>query len=138
MAFPYVLPTFNIFANVWRGTDPLTDPPDFVFAAQLYFNSRGLFDITPTVLAEWVPPLYLRVPLGSDLQVGDIVEAAVGDGWYYAVRWVDRVHRGFPNEYFVGVLEQTTVSPPPPVPSALLTEDGDELDTEAGDTIITE
>lgn len=139
MTITFVLPVFNLSANIWRAATPTTDPPDVVSVAQLYFNTRGLFDITPTVDTEWEPPIYLRVPAGTDIRHNDQVEVADGDGWFYRVRWFDRVHRGFPNEYLVAVLEQVIVpTPPPPVSGDVLTEGGDFVLLESGDFILLE
>ena len=136
MGFPYTLPTFNLTANIWRDTSSVLDPPDVVSPAQLYVNSRMVIPLTPGDDAVYVPCVLLRVPKGTDLQEDDQVQVDAADFWFYRCRWVERVHRGFPNEYFVGILEHPGGSPP--VSEGIETETGDPIVTEGGDRIITE
>lgn len=100
-------PDFNILCNVWRLPNAFPAAPDFQFSCQLYLASRGLLDITPGVPGQWVPPIYLRLPAFTDIRPVDQVECPAGTGRLYLVRWVEDLHKGFPNEYRVGVLEQT-------------------------------
>jgi hypothetical protein len=131
------LPEFNITCDIWRPPDAPPGPATFTnVACQLYIYSRTSTDIKPTVLDTYQPTIMLRVPMGTDLQVDDVVEAASGDGWFYTVRFTDRMHRGFPNEYFMGILEQQTTAPPSG--SSIITEGSDPITTEAGDKLITE
>jgi len=136
MTFPYTPPVFNIMANVWRSSSSVLDPPDVVTSAQLYVNSRMVIPLTPGDDAVYVPLIQLRVPMGTDLQEGDQVEAAAGDAWFYRVRWTERVHRGFPNEYFVGVMEHP--GGVPPTADSILLETGDHVLLETGDLILLE
>jgi hypothetical protein len=110
-AFP---PDFNIDAFIWR--TPIVPPgtPDVDTDCQLYIASRGLVDITPGDSTAWVPPIYLRVPALTDIRPTDQVECPQHSGRMYSVRWVEDAHKGFPNEYRVGLLEQT--SQPFPLP----------------------
>jgi len=113
----YTLPTFNISINVWH--DPNVPPaaPDDTYAAQLYINPRPQGQDSIGLAA------YIRVPMGTDLRVNDTVEAAAGDGFYYSVWALDRMHRGFTNEYLVGAAVQ--IAPPvPPGTNRILMEDG--------------
>jgi len=131
------LPDFNIVCNIWRPPDVPTDPPTFAdVPCQLYIYSRTSTDIKPGAYDQFQPTIMLRVPVGTDVQVDDVVEAAAGDGWLYTVRFTDRMHRGFANEYFMGILEQ--LSSAPPGGSHILAEDGDILSTEDGDLLIVE
>lgn len=84
-------------------------------------------------LVHYTPPIYLRVAIGTDLRVSDIVDVPAGAGKLYTVRWVERVHLGFSNEYFVGIVEQV-----PPPPASLLLEDGTDLLLEDGTSILLE
>ncbi len=136
MALPYKLPIFNLTANIWRSASSTSDPPDVVTPAQLYVYSRLVIPITPGDVAVYVPTVELRVPVGTDLQVDDQVECDDGDGWFYDVRWTERVHRGFANEYFMGLMEQTVVGPP--TEPAILMESGDAILMESGDPILME
>jgi len=113
----YTLPTFNIQINVWH--DPNVPPaaPDATFSAQLYVNPRPQGQDSGALAA------YIRVPKGTDLRVDDTVEAAAGDAYYYLVYAVDRMHRGFTNEYLVGAAFPTA-GPIPPGSNFVLMEDG--------------
>lgn len=108
MAFD--VPSFNVVADLWFGTatpdggDPdIEDQP-----CQLYIASRGIFDITPGVLLEWVPPIYLRMPLAdiSNWRNLQIVECLPSTGRYYKARWKEIMHLGFSNAYLITILEQ--------------------------------
>lgn len=132
----FVLPTFNVFCSVWR---PPNAPPaleDFTYACQLYFTSKGQFDVEPGDNTHYNPPVYLRVPKGTDLQPDDIVECEPASGWLYTVRWTDRVHLGFPNEYFVGIMEQQGPGPTPGSGDILLESGGDFVLMESGDFVL--
>jgi hypothetical protein len=133
----FVLPSFNVFASVWRPPNAPPATEDFTYACQLYFTSKGQFDIEPRTFENYNPPIYLRVPKGTDLQVDDIVECEPASGWFYVVRFVERVHLGFANEYFLGILEQQSTTPPPGVDHIIL-ESGDDVLLESGDLILLE
>jgi len=148
MGLPFVLPTFNMTCDVWRFANPTTNPPDLSPTCQLYVNTRGLLDIEPTVDPFWQPPVWLRVPMGTDLRYKDKVECPPGSGWKYHVRFVERIHAGFANEYLAGILEQTD-SPLGTYNSSggggggggggsVLTEGGDHVLTEGGDRVLME
>lgn len=134
----FTAPVFNLAVNLWRPPNVPPAVPDSIFAGQLYFPPRGLLDITPGDFTMWHPPIYLRAPIGTDIQQSDRVEIAAGDGWFYTVRWVDRAHRGFPNEYVVCVLEQQTTGPFPPPGGFVQLESGDMVLLESGDLIVLE
>lgn len=104
---PAYSPVFNLMCSGWRPPNVPPAPSDYSLQCQLYIASRGLIDITPGNPALWVPPIYLRVPPFSDIRPDDIIECPLGSGRLYSVRWVEDLHKGFPNEYRVGVLEQT-------------------------------
>lgn len=131
---PFTVPNFNLSCNQWRPPNVPPDPPTDFLACQLYLNSRVAVNILPGDFTRYVPVLYLRVPFGTDLQVNDVIEVEAGSAWFYTVRWVERVHLGFPNEYFVGVLEQRT----PVVLGELLLEDGTPIFLEDGTPILLE
>lgn len=131
------LPDFNLVCNIWRLPDAPPGPATFTnIACQLYIYSRTSTDIKPTVNDTFQPTIMLRVPMGTDLLVADVVEAAAGDGWFYTVRFTDRMHRGFANEYFMGVLEQLSTAPPSG--SHIITEGGDNIAAESGALLIIE
>jgi len=135
---PIRLPVFNLVCDIWRPPAGPGDTPTIANQpCQLYIYSRNSTPIDPADNDKYQPTIQLRVPIGTDLQVGDIVEAASGDGWIYEVRFTDRMHRGFANEYFMGILEQQS-SAPPPSGSHILAEDSDIISAEDGDELIIE
>lgn len=132
----FTLPNFNVSCFIWHPPNASPAVPDVNVECQLYFTSRGQFDLVPGDPASYVPPIYLRVPPGTDLRSGDQVECLPGTGWFYTVRWVERVHLGFPNEYLVGIVEQQVGAPPPG--GELLLEDGTAILLEDGTPILLE
>lgn len=100
-------PDFNLSCNVWRFPVFFPAPPTLTVSCQLYIASRGLVDITPGVPGAWDPPIYLRLPALTDIRPTDQIECPAGSGRLYNTRWVEDLHKGFPNEYRVGLLEQT-------------------------------
>ena len=76
--------------------------------------------------------------MGTDLRVADFVEVPAASGIFYTIVWTERIHLGFPNEYFAGLAVQGMISPPPPVGGGILLETGDFILTEAGFHILLE
>jgi len=136
MTLPYVLPNFNVTANIWRASSSTSDPPDVVSDAQLYLTSRVWVASSILAPGDAVPTVVLRVPKGTDLQAGDTIECDAGDGHFYSCIWTERMHLGFANEYFIGLLEQFGTPPPPP--GSIITETGDAVITETGDLMVIE
>jgi len=135
----FTLPTFNQSCDIWHDGTPTTDPPDLSPACQLYLNTRGLLDIDPSDDTLWQPPVWLRVPPGTDVRALDTVECPPTSGGVYHVRWIERVHLGFPNEYAVALLDQISTGGFGPVTGdSLLMESGDNVLTEGGDFILLE
>ena len=103
-------PIFNVQADLWFGTNtPNAGLPDFENQeCQFYITSRGQWPIDGANAELWSPPIYLRIPVASEFNWREfqICEVPPGTGRYYRVRWKDRVHLGFPNEYLLGVLHQ--------------------------------
>lgn len=100
-------PTFNITFFLFR--PPAVYPGIYTFSqqCQLYLSPKADPDVTPGSPAVWVPPVWLRVPAHVDIRPGDTVEVPNSTGRIYLIRWVEDVHKDFPNEYRVGLLEQT-------------------------------
>lgn len=134
MTFPFTLPDFNVTANIWRATTPTSDPPDVVSPAQLYLTSRVYVAESLMSPGDSVPTVQLRVPKGTDVQVTDVVEIDAGDGHFYTVIWTERMHLGFANEYFIGLMEQGAVAPA----DGILLETGDFILTETGFHVLLE
>lgn len=106
----YSLPDFNLLCNRWASPHtPAADPPDDVgLSCQVYFSSRSYLDIQPGQPDLWVPPIFLRLSVAEGLgsAVGDIYGVDPGRADYYKVRWVQKTHAGFPNEYVSILVEQ--------------------------------
>jgi len=107
----FTTPIFNLVMDVWNNPNtPSGGLPDFTgVPVQLYVGSKGIFDVQPASQDDWVPPVYLRVPTANygDVKAGWIffVNDAHGGG-YYKARWKEFMHKGFPNEYYIIVVEQ--------------------------------
>jgi len=146
----YKLPTFNITVNVWRSTNPVTNPPDANPIANFAQGRRtlgGNFE-SPTSPREFYASSYLLLPKGTIIKgdtdtlddSGDTVEIAAGDLLYYHVLHQERVALGFDNEHVVAVVaKRGALVPPPPAGDFIELEDdsGDVL-LESGDKILLE
>jgi hypothetical protein len=114
MSFPYLLPTFNLTANIWRysnwnGALPPVGAPDVVSLCNMALGRRGarsqsvdemwfLFPkLTDVRLYEFVG---LILPSGNDA-----IECPAGSGNYYAVGGVSDAGKGFSNEHRVAIAE---------------------------------
>jgi hypothetical protein len=96
----FTLPQFNILFDVWRevlGGDVVLTHHNV--AGQWYVNPRVLF---PNVVLDPDEDFnsVLRMPIGTDVREEDYVEIPPGSGWWYQIIAVERIHLGFPNEYF--------------------------------------
>jgi hypothetical protein len=97
-------------------------------ACQWYVNSRIVVITYAPFASEEVILHFLRVPLGTDIQEGDIVNVQPGDDFWYQLVETERVHLNFPNEYGVGFATNVdAVSLPFGV---IYTEDGIQIQTE--------
>lgn len=127
----FTLPIFNCLYDLWRPPNAPPAAADFTNQpCQFYFTPKGQFDIVKGDDDTYRPPIYLRVPKGTDIQVDDVVEVEPGSGLFYTVRWVERVHLNFPNEYFVAIIDQGV--PAPPGGDAIILEIGDFILQEDG------
>lgn len=111
----FTAPNFNLLMDVWNHTHlPVSSAADFTdVPVQLYIGSKGILDITPAGRADWIPPIYLRIPTTSygDVKDGWIFGIDNGHGVaYYKARWAEFVHLGFVNEYYTVLVEQTDSS----------------------------
>jgi hypothetical protein len=108
MAARYVIPTFNVVVNIWRGTI-VAGPP---VAPAL----NPLANLSPGILAPIAPGanlalMILRVAALTDIRdpyctggVGDYVECPAGSGRWYQVTQVDDVAKSFTNEHRFALL----------------------------------
>ena len=133
----FTLPQFINLANVWHPPNVPPSLPDYSVMSQLYIHSRADLDVDPSQVNVFYPPIWLRVPKGTDLRVGDVCEVAAGSGFFYTAIWCERVHLGFSNEYFAAILIQGIGAPPPPSGFIAL-ETGDLILQESGDRILVE
>ena len=132
----YLPPVFSINCNIWHDGTSTADPPDLFTACQLYTNTRGLLDIQEDDDALWVPPVWLRLPFGTNVQRLDTVECPAGSSRWYHVRWVEFAHLGFPNQYTIALMAQLPgFVPPPPGSFFELEASADAILTEAGTNI---
>jgi len=135
----FTAPQFNIDCNIWRSTTPVTDPPDLYSVCQLYIDSRHAAPILESDDEVYMPAVWLRLPFGSDVQRGDNVECVAGGNVWYTVRWVERIHLGFSNQYTAAILAQAVSGPPPPPGGGfILMEDGFFILMEDGFLIVLE
>lgn len=134
----FTLPIFNLVCNLWRPPATTSDPPTSSPDCQLYYPSRSTLPIEVPSADDFSPAAWIRFPWGTDVRVGDILEVAAADGYFYEVRFVDRMHRGFANQYIFAVCEQQAASPPPPTSGFILLETGDFVLLESGDKILLE
>jgi len=132
----FTLPQFNCVCNTYRqtGAGPITYVPHLVAqACQLYLNPR-LF-MSEGLAAEDVGQM-VRFPKGTDVIIGDWIELEPDEGWWYEVFAVERMHKNFPNEYFMAATFQLSAGGG--VGGGLVTEAGDQIITEGSDNIVTE
>lgn len=110
MAGPYELPHFNLLCFVWRdGHIPNTHLPDLSdIPCQLYVFPRFVIDQHESDEGYYVPPIILRFPLGAFSPKFEDVYLIKGRAFmYYKAFWAERMHTGFPNEYFIVQCGQT-------------------------------
>jgi len=106
---PVSLPNFNLTFDLWVATNPNDQPvPDFAgVPCQVYIHSRADIDQILNEFSNWLPPVYLRVPIGGPKpQKGDVVQVIHLALDYYRVLWTQNIHMGFPNEYVMCLVSQ--------------------------------
>jgi len=142
----YRLPEFNLEVAVWHfGSDPATDPPDDFILGNLCVGRRnypGDVNNDPFDTSK-LPNLYLLFPfdmiLKGDVDSNgepDIIETAVGDGYFWKIHWQHPVALGFANQHKRAICI-------PYIPGAgpgggLLLEDGTDYLLEDGTFILLE
>jgi hypothetical protein len=106
----FTVPVFNLLYDGWdAGNTPNASAPIFVAKqCQLYIASKGMMDIEPGELTFWVPPIYARIPIGDLTEWLSlwILECPQASGRFYRVRWKEKMHQGFSNEYLVCIVDQ--------------------------------
>lgn len=128
----YVLPTFNLIANIWRFGNPTTNPPDLQPVCNLAWGRRVFTgDLAVNPSSDSPPTITLLLPMGSnvfgDVNTGgspDTAEVPQGSGWFYTVVYVDRIGCGFANEHLGAILSLKAPSPPPGTPAILMESSG--------------
>ena len=103
----YTPPNFNVLANVWvPPANPAANLPTFVNVAyQIYVNARLPELLFHPGSGRWLPLIIIREPFAAavHLAVDWIVEHTqppVVPRAIYKVQYVQRMHVGFPNQYF--------------------------------------
>lgn len=115
---PFVLPTFNILADIYRqgGTGGTYGVPDVHTPANLSpgkrimlgaFGPAAPFTLVTIggghVMELLLPPLTdIRATWNS--VAADLVEVPAGSKRFYHVAWVDDIGKGFANEHRMGIL----------------------------------
>jgi hypothetical protein len=105
----FTLPQFNQTAKVWRaGADPRTATPVHVdIPCQPYLFSRQWIAHHEPDINYLVPSMQVRFPKGSfSPLISDVYLLSFSAFAYYRGVWAERVHPGFPNEYFMVVCVQ--------------------------------
>jgi hypothetical protein len=120
MPYTFALPNFNLTGVAWVPPHtPAGDPFDIGdFPCQLYIPSRmeGI-DQVEGGTGFYTPPIILRLDRAApNMAANYIVRVSSYPTEYYLVRWVQKVHVGFPNEYRSAIMHQCTaagISPRP-------------------------
>jgi len=100
----FTLPQFNELAKLWRaGLDPRVAPPTITdIPCQPYLYSRQWIPHHEADINYLVPSMQLRFPIGSFSPLISDTYLIQGKPFaYYRGVWAERVHMGFPNEYFI-------------------------------------
>jgi len=136
----FTLPIFNCLFNSWRSPDIGVTWTRINTGAQcqLYVNSRVTSSTGQTIDGEETIIHFLRVPKGTDLAEGDVVECEPDEGFCYFVIETERVHKNFVNEYLVGFVNNLDLEFTPLFvmtegafePEPLFAEDGSYIQTE--------
>jgi hypothetical protein len=107
----FTLPNFNLLFDMWVDPDvPSAVPPTFSdIPCQVYVHAKADIDQINAGGNDWVPPIYLRVPLSRPRpQVRDVVQVKYLALDYYVVTWTQNIHMGFPNEYVMVLIKHCT------------------------------
>jgi hypothetical protein len=136
---PFTLPQFNCTFDSYR-LDTVTLLWHRVLTGtpcQWYVNPRfQVMTEPPDGGSEEFILHFLRVPMGTDIAESDIVNVEPGEDFWYQLIETERVHKNFPNEYWVGFASNIDqVSLPFGV---IYDEDGIQLQTETLVPITTE
>jgi len=109
---PVALPNFNLNFDLWVApNNPSGGPPDYTgIPCQVYLHSKADIDQIYPSQDEWMPPIYLRVPLGAQRPAPeDVVQVNHLPFDYYKVCFSQNIHMGFPNEYIMCMVKQCDV-----------------------------
>lgn len=103
------LPNFNLTFDLWvAGSTPAANPPTFTgVPCQVYLHSKADIDQIYPNSDNWMPPIYLRVPIGTVRpSPADIIQVNYLALDYYIVAFTQNIHMGFPNEYLMCMIKQ--------------------------------
>ena len=116
----FVVPQFPLVVNIWRATNPLTNPPDVVTVGNLTIGRRVTTQfVNPFGLLVPEITVFVLLPLLTDVRGWnapfgpDTVEIPGGSGRFYAVSMVEDSGKGFANEHRVALLVQSLAWPFP-------------------------
>ena len=121
----YTIPNFNLTCTIWTTGASFTDPPRLTgVPCALVYGRRvqaATFGIPPGG-ANSLQAMNLLLQAGTDIRgpqdvIGfDSVEVPTGSGRYYAVRFVDDIGKGWPNEHRTASLVALDGTWTPPYP----------------------
>ena len=103
----FTLPKFSLDLAFWKvGTTPLFDPPSGPYKAQIYEPSRQMFVERNELSDQDLVYQQIRLDLAFFNGEAPPFKGAIfgytdpaATVWYYNVRWWDRQHHDFGNEY---------------------------------------
>lgn len=126
----YVLPAFNLTANVWRNGNPTSNPPDVVTKGNKGLGRRVTTG-PDSGLSVGIDSLFRFILLPVDADVrgkwqsggSDTMEVPAGSGRFYTVQDIDYVGEGFANDHQMAILNPISPLPfvPPPPPADFVT-----------------
>ena len=102
----YSPPNFNVLCSVWFPPHvPSANPVDYTQLLQVYVYSRTPQQMFHPGSGRWLPLTIIREPFaaGAHLGIDYIVQHTQPPGVptaYYKVQYAQRLHVGFPNQYF--------------------------------------
>jgi len=123
----YTPPVFNVVADLWLPPAvPAANPPSFTAVSmQPYINSRNPPLLLHPGSGRWLPVIIVRIPFGFPifLPIDAIWRYGVGTtqgAEHVKVQYVQRLHTGFPNQYYAAICLQCNANgtiPKTPLPT---------------------
>ena len=112
-----MLPTFNLTIGIWRGSTPLSDPPDLTTPGKLVLGEPALLnDSVAFGFVSTAGTSKLYVPKLTDIRgtflhpSPDVLEIPLGSGRRYFASFVDDYNKGLSDEYRLCVVRQAQIT----------------------------